>query len=121
MRKICVILGEPVLVLAGRGRVTEKVDGLSHFTCNSLRHSLPYLFPVLFIMAARIKSESKSVQKSLFKFFKRPDPPEMSSAELLKPIILGLLFSCVDIAEKRKKARHGAVANDLSKKSMAVH
>lgn len=63
-------------------------------------------------MAARIKSESKSVQKSLFKFFKRPDPPEMSSASLLKPIILGLLFSCVDIAEKRKKARHGAVANE---------
>ena len=37
----------------------------------------------------------------------------MSSVELLKPIILGLLFSSVDIAEKRKKAtRHVAVANE---------
>ena len=61
-------------------------------------------------MAARIKNESKSVQKSLFKFFKRHDPPEISSVELLKPIIIGLLFSSVDIAEKRKKAtRHVAV------------
>ena len=64
-------------------------------------------------MAARIKSESKSVQKSLFKFFKRPDPPQMSSVDLLKPIILGLLFLSVDIAEKRKKAtRHVAVATE---------
>ena len=37
----------------------------------------------------------------------------MSSVELLKSIILGLLFSSVDIAEKRKKAtRHVAVANE---------
>ena len=67
-------------------------------------------------MVAHIKSESKSVQKSLFKFFKRPDPPEILSVELLKPIILGLLFSSVDIAEKRKKARHVADANETNER-----
>ena len=40
----------------------------------------------------------------------------MSTAELLKPIILDLLLSCVDIAEKRQKVRHAAFANETSER-----